>query len=149
LAIYSAHLPLDIHSHLGNNSQLAVALGFEQTTPFFEAKGQRVGLRIDQKICRNDLAQKLEHSLGGPVKTFAFGPAETKSIGLVTGGAGSEIYAVAREGIGRGRGARGKSSARWSLRDRNIWGESAGGASFRTLRFALAVHRFPHRIVRY
>ena len=30
---------------------------------------------------------------------FATGPTETKSIGLLTGGAGSEIYAVAREGI--------------------------------------------------
>src|SRR3954463_6859889 len=47
LALYSAHLPLDVHSALGNNSQLAAALGFEQTAPFFEAKGQRIGLRID------------------------------------------------------------------------------------------------------
>jgi dinuclear metal center YbgI/SA1388 family protein len=99
LALYSAHLPLDIHSVLGNNSQLAAALGFEQTAPFFEAKGQRIGLRIDAKISRDTLVQKLEQSLGGPVKVFASGPAETKSIGLVTGGAGSEIYAVAREGI--------------------------------------------------
>jgi putative NIF3 family GTP cyclohydrolase 1 type 2 len=30
---------------------------------------------------------------------FAAGPAQTRSIGLITGGAGSEIYAVAREGI--------------------------------------------------
>jgi dinuclear metal center YbgI/SA1388 family protein len=99
LAIYSAHLPLDIHSHLGNNSQLATALGFEQTAPFFEAKGQRIGLRIDVKIPRDDLAQKLEQSLGESIRTFAFGPAETKSIGLITGGAGSEIYEVSREGI--------------------------------------------------
>jgi dinuclear metal center YbgI/SA1388 family protein len=99
LALYSAHLPLDIHSVLGNNSQLAAALGFEQTGPFFEAKGQRIGLRIDAKISRDTLVQKLEQSLGGPVKVFASGPTETKSIGLVTGGAGSEIYAVARDGI--------------------------------------------------
>lgn len=99
LALYSAHLPLDIHSLLGNNSQLAAALGFEQTEPFFEAKGQRIGLRIDEKSSRDELAQKLEKSLGGPVRVFAYGPSETKSIGLITGGAGSEIYEVAREGI--------------------------------------------------
>ena len=99
LALYSAHLPLDIHSLLGNNSQLAAALGFEQTEPCFEAKGQRIGLRIDTGISRDELARKLEQSLGGPIRMFATGPAETKSIGLITGGAGSEIYDVAREGI--------------------------------------------------
>ncbi|HEX4630549.1 MAG TPA: Nif3-like dinuclear metal center hexameric protein [Chthoniobacterales bacterium] len=99
LAIYSAHLPLDVHSVLGNNAQLAASLGFENTEPFFEAKGQLVGLRAETKMSREELAAKLEKSLGGPVKMFAWGPAETKSIGLVTGGAGSEIYAVARDGI--------------------------------------------------
>jgi dinuclear metal center YbgI/SA1388 family protein len=99
LALYSAHLPLDIHSVLGNNAQLAAALGFEQTAPFFEAKGQQIGLKIEAEISRNELAQKLEQSLGGPVKMFAAGPLQSKSIGLITGGAGSEIYEVARVGI--------------------------------------------------
>jgi dinuclear metal center YbgI/SA1388 family protein len=99
LALYSAHLPLDVHSVLGNNAQLAAALGFENTEPFFEAKGQPIGLRTETPIPRDELARKLEESLGGPVKIFATGPAQAKSIGLITGGAGSEIYAVAREGI--------------------------------------------------
>jgi dinuclear metal center YbgI/SA1388 family protein len=99
VALYSAHLPLDLHSVLGNNAQLAASLGFEQTVPFFEAKGQRIGLRVAAQISREELATRLEKSLGGPIRTFATGPAETKTIGLITGGAGSEIYAVAREGI--------------------------------------------------
>ncbi len=99
LALYSAHLPLDIHSVLGNNSQLADALGLENTEPFFEAKGQCVGLKTQTQISRDDLARRLEKSLGGSIKVFATGPTQTKSIGLITGGAGSEIYAVAREGI--------------------------------------------------
>jgi dinuclear metal center YbgI/SA1388 family protein len=99
LALYSAHLPLDVHSVLGNNAQLADSLGLEETKPFFEAKGRPIGLRIEAQISRDELAAQLERSLGGPVKIFAAGPAETKSIGLITGGAGSEIYAVARDGI--------------------------------------------------
>lgn len=99
VALYSAHLPLDVHSVLGNNAQLAAALGFENTEPFFEAKGQRIGLRTETRIARDELVRRLEKSLGGAVKVFASGPAGTKAIGLVTGGAGSEIYAVAREGI--------------------------------------------------
>jgi dinuclear metal center YbgI/SA1388 family protein len=99
LALYSAHLPLDVHSVLGNNARLADSLGLEDTKPFFEVNGQLIGLKIAAQISRDDLARKLEQSLGGPVRMFATGPAETKSIGLITGGAGSEIYAVAREGI--------------------------------------------------
>jgi dinuclear metal center YbgI/SA1388 family protein len=100
LALYSAHLPLDIHSVLGNNAQLADALGFENTEPFFEAKGQCIGLRTATNVSRDTLAQKLEQSLGGsPVRVFASGPERVKSVGLITGGAGSDIYAVAREGI--------------------------------------------------
>jgi dinuclear metal center YbgI/SA1388 family protein len=99
LALYSAHLPLDIHSVLGNNAQLASALGFDQTEPFLEQKGQCVGLKIRAQTSRTDLARKLEQSLGGPVKLFAAGPEQTKAIGLITGGAGSEIYTVAAGGI--------------------------------------------------
>ena len=33
------------------------------------------------------------------MKLFGSGPEQTGTIGLITGGAGSEIYAVAREGI--------------------------------------------------
>jgi dinuclear metal center YbgI/SA1388 family protein len=99
LALYSAHLPLDVHSVLGNNAQLAAALGFENTEPFLEEKGQCVGLKTNAQISRDELARKLEHSLGGAVKMFSAGPEQTQTIGLVTGAAGSEIYAVAREAI--------------------------------------------------
>ena len=99
LALYSAHLPLDIHSVLGNNAQLAGALGLENTEPFFQHKGQWIGLKANVRVAREDLARKLEESLGGTVKMFGCGPKQTGTIGLITGGAGSEIYAVAREGI--------------------------------------------------
>jgi dinuclear metal center YbgI/SA1388 family protein len=99
VALYSAHLPLDVHSVLGNNAQLAGALGFETTEPFFEQKGQCVGLKVKAQVPRAELASKLERSLGGPVKMFATGPEQTQMIAVITGGAGAEIYAVAREGI--------------------------------------------------
>ena len=99
LALYSAHLPLDIHSVLGNNAQLAGALGLENTEPFFELKGQCIGLKARTQIARAELARKLEQSLGGPVKMFAAGPEQTQTIALITGGAGSEIYAVAAGGV--------------------------------------------------
>lgn len=99
LALYSAHLPLDAHPALGNNAQLVNALGLEQAEPFFEHKGQAVGLKVKASISRMELARKLEQSLGGSIKLFATGPEQTGTIGVITGGAGSEIYAVAGEGI--------------------------------------------------
>ena len=99
IALYSAHLPLDVHPLVGNNAQLAAALGLETTEPFLEAKGQLVGLKATAQIARDDLVRRLENSLGSLVKAFAHGPAQTERIGVVTGGAGSEIYAVAREGV--------------------------------------------------
>jgi putative NIF3 family GTP cyclohydrolase 1 type 2 len=36
IALYSAHLPLDLHPKVGNNAQLALALGLKSTKPFFE-----------------------------------------------------------------------------------------------------------------
>jgi dinuclear metal center YbgI/SA1388 family protein len=99
LAIYSAHLPLDVHSVLGNNAQLAAALGFDNTEPFFEMKGQCIGLKIQAEVSCSALVAKLEQSLAGPVRSFPAGPEQTRTIGLITGGAGSEIYEVARKGI--------------------------------------------------
>ena len=99
IALYSAHLPLDIHPALGNNAQIVAALGLSGAEPFLETKGQLVGLKVAAKIDRTELVQRFEHSLGSHVQVFAHGPAETRTIGVITGGAGSEIYAVAKAGV--------------------------------------------------
>ena len=99
IALYSAHLPLDVHPLVGNNALVAKALGLQNTEPFLEAKGQLVGLKAAAAVPRADLVQRLEQSLGSGVQVFAHGPAETRSVAVVTGGAGSEIYAVARAGV--------------------------------------------------
>lgn len=99
LALYSAHLPLDFHPTLGNNALLAAALGFEKTEPFLEMKGRPIGLRAATDLRRDELLAKLEESLGGTVRCIGAGPMEVKQVGLVTGGAGGEIYAAARAGI--------------------------------------------------
>jgi dinuclear metal center YbgI/SA1388 family protein len=99
LALYSAHLPLDLHPTIGNNVLLAAALGFEKTEPFLELKGEPIGRKVEATLRRAELITKLEESLGGSVRCVGTGPMETKVIGIVTGGAGGEIYAAAREGV--------------------------------------------------
>jgi dinuclear metal center YbgI/SA1388 family protein len=99
MALYSAHLPLDLHPRVGNNAQLAAALGLKSNHPFFEEKGQMIGIKVRAALLREDLDRKLRKALGGPVKGFMFGPKRTGTVGIITGGAGSEIYRVAQEGI--------------------------------------------------
>jgi dinuclear metal center YbgI/SA1388 family protein len=99
MALYSAHLPLDIHPKVGNNAQLVAALGLKSAQPFLEEKGQPVGLKIRASLSRSELVRKLQKALIGPVKVFDFGPKRIRATGVVTGAAGSEIYRVADEGI--------------------------------------------------
>jgi len=99
IALYSSHLPLDIHPQVGNNAQLVAALGLKSAKPFLEEKGQFVGLKIRASRERSELVRKLQKALNGSVKVFGFGPKRTRRIGVVTGAAGSEIYRVAAEQI--------------------------------------------------
>jgi dinuclear metal center YbgI/SA1388 family protein len=99
IALYSAHLPLDLHPQVGNNAQLAAALGIKSKHPFFEEKGQLIGIKVRASLSRDELERKLQKALGSPARTFMFGPQKTGAIGIITGGAGSEIHRVAQEGI--------------------------------------------------
>jgi dinuclear metal center YbgI/SA1388 family protein len=91
VALYSAHLPLDIHPKIGNNAQLVAALGLKYAQPFLEEKGQPVGLNIRASLPRSELVRKLQKVLNGSVKVFGFGPKQTRAIGVVTGAAGSRF----------------------------------------------------------
>ena len=99
LAVYSSHLPLDAHPRLGNNAQLCLALGLKERRPFYFEKGQFIGCRTDTRIRRGELAKRLAGALNGPAKLLAAGPKVCRRIGVVTGGAGSELQKAAREGV--------------------------------------------------
>jgi dinuclear metal center YbgI/SA1388 family protein len=99
IALYSAHLPLDVHPTVGNNAQLAATLELKSTKPFLEEKGRPIGLIARASLSQEELVRKLRKALDGPVNTFNFGPKRTNTIAIVTGGAGSEIYRVAQEKI--------------------------------------------------
>jgi dinuclear metal center YbgI/SA1388 family protein len=99
MAIYSAHLPLDVHPRLGNNAVLAAALGIRQTEPFFDWKGLKVGLRAKVNLTRTALQKRLSSAVGGAVHLCPGGPEKVRDVGIITGGAGSEISAIAATGV--------------------------------------------------
>lgn len=100
LAVYSAHLPLDVHPTLGNNAQIAMALGLTPTGGFLEYKGSSIGVTAEHAMPLDDLVAKFKAALGGSaVHVCAGGPKITKKIGISSGGSGSEVAAAAKAGI--------------------------------------------------
>lgn len=99
LAVYSSHLPLDVHPRWGNNILLAEAIGLGDPVPFLEHKGMAMGVRGSWAGTRAELTEKLRDVLGSAVHVCPAGPENPASIGIITGGAGSEVPRVAAEGI--------------------------------------------------
>jgi dinuclear metal center YbgI/SA1388 family protein len=99
LAVYSSHLPLDAHPRLGNNVQLCRALGLKNLKPFFQSKGQCIGYRSSAHIRRDELLRRLKAATGFAPKLLPGGPTLCRRIGVVTGGAGSELGQAASEGL--------------------------------------------------
>lgn len=99
LAIYSAHIPLDVHPVSGNNVLLAKAIGLKNLKPFFEWQGIQLGLRSSSRMSRDVLVDRVKKAVGGELHLCPGGPKQVSKIGVITGGAGAEIYAAAAEGI--------------------------------------------------
>jgi dinuclear metal center YbgI/SA1388 family protein len=99
IAVYSSHLPLDAHPIFGNNIRLCKALGFRNFRPFFNYKEQALGLRVQTSIDRDELQRRLANVLRAEPLVIAGGPKTCRSIGVVTGGAGSELKKAFDEGV--------------------------------------------------
>jgi len=99
LAVYSSHLPLDAHSRLGNNAQLCAALGLKRLKPFFASHGQTIGFKVAAKMTRAELAKRLYRATGVAPRIIPGGRNVCKRIGIVTGGAGTELKRVSDEGV--------------------------------------------------
>lgn len=99
LAIYSSHLPLDVHPMVGNNILLARAIGLQDAEPFLDCKGLSIGLCGSWLGSRQQLADSLTGVLGGPIHICPGGPETISRVGLITGGAGSEVAKVAAAGV--------------------------------------------------
>ncbi|MDA0765966.1 MAG: Nif3-like dinuclear metal center hexameric protein [Verrucomicrobia bacterium] len=99
LAIYSAHIPLDVHPLLGNNVLLAEAVGVTDLRPFFTWKGIELGLKGEWEGDLASLIAAVEGVLGSGVHVRGEPGDAAGKVGIITGGAGSEVKAVAAAGV--------------------------------------------------
>jgi len=85
IALYAAHIPLDLHPEVGNNIVLAKRLELALEGWFAEYKGQRIGVYGALALPREDLVKRLEGQLGAASRLIPGGPATTARVGIVTG----------------------------------------------------------------
>lgn len=99
MALYSAHLPLDVHPEVGNNAVLADRLGVAVEGSFGEYKGVEVGVWGVLELRREALCARLDELLGVRVKMIAGGPERVRRVGVLTGGGGSFVGAAVAAGL--------------------------------------------------
>jgi putative NIF3 family GTP cyclohydrolase 1 type 2 len=98
IAVYSSHLPLDLHPKLGNSVLLATALGLRKTVPFFEEKGSLIGRRARASWSREEVVRRVQAAVKGSVKLIPGGPQICRSMGIITRGASKELARARRRG---------------------------------------------------
>lgn len=91
VALYSAHLPLDMHPDVGNNAVLARTLGLADQVPFGVYHEQVVGVAGSLRVTLEELVRRVRDVVGGEPHVIATGPSSVRRVGIVTGGGGGMI----------------------------------------------------------
>lgn len=103
VALYSAHLPLDVHADVGNNAVLADRLGIEVQGSFGSYKGVEAGVWGTAPPALRDrdrLVATVGRAVGAEsVRLIAGGPETVERIGIITGGAGTMIADASAAGL--------------------------------------------------
>ena len=99
LAVYGAHLPLDLHPELGNNAGIAQALGLSDCTPEVDYHGTLIGVAGTFNGTVAELRDKYANITGSSITGFvqdASVPAGR--VAVCSGGAGDVIYQMHEKG---------------------------------------------------
>ena len=99
VAVYAAHIPLDVHPVVGNNVVLAKELGLRVEGTFGQYHGIDLGVWGGLELSREALAARLDELLGGRVRLLPGGPERVSRVGVITGGAGDMIGDAVRAGL--------------------------------------------------
>ena len=101
LAVYGAHLPLDMHPELGNNAGIAKALGLQDITPEVDYHGTLIGMAGTFNGTVAELRTKFAEITGATVTGIVHdGDAPAGRVAICSGGAGEEIYQMHEKGYG-------------------------------------------------
>lgn len=101
IALYAAHLPLDMHGELGNNAQMAAALGLGALEPFGMYKGRNIGWKgeLPAPASLDEVTRTLFGSPDDVLGILPFGRPEVRTVAIVSGGAPHEVDEAIDQGI--------------------------------------------------
>ncbi|MBN2103177.1 Nif3-like dinuclear metal center hexameric protein [bacterium] len=87
IALYAAHLPLDVHPEFGNNVQIREITKWPATVNFGEFQGMPLGTAVtfDPPRALNKIVDDLRRSLKVEPQVWNFGPASVKKLGFISG----------------------------------------------------------------
>jgi dinuclear metal center YbgI/SA1388 family protein len=93
IALFAAHLPLDVHPELGNNATIARKLGITEPQPFGVYHGRPIGYKgtLSQSLDVNTIAKILDLGPETGLHILDFGKKEISTIGIVSGGAPNTV----------------------------------------------------------
>jgi dinuclear metal center YbgI/SA1388 family protein len=99
MALYAAHLPLDLHEEYGNNIRLSRLLGMQKPRKFGGYHGVKIGYAGTFKNTTSPgaVAAKLKKELPSACRVLRFGKKRIKSIGIISGGGGSILREAVQE----------------------------------------------------
>lgn len=99
MAVYAAHIPLDVHPEVGNNAVLARELGIELEGTFGSYQGIHLGVWGRLDLRREALCARLDELLGVRVRLVAGGGERVSRVGVVTGAGAQAIREAAELGL--------------------------------------------------
>ncbi len=97
--LYGAHLPLDVHPEVGNNVELAKAIGAEPQEPFLEYKATKIARMavLEEERTVEEIARELEGKLN--TKTYTLKDEKKISkVGILTGKGGQALKSAKENG---------------------------------------------------
>jgi dinuclear metal center YbgI/SA1388 family protein len=100
VALYSVHLPLDVHPEVGNGALLARRLDLVVEGRFGQWNGlDGLGVWAAADVSLEELVGRVHSACGSAPTVIPGGPGHVRRVGVATGGAGSLIPQAHAEGL--------------------------------------------------
>lgn len=101
IALYAAHLPLDMNSEFGNNAGLCSAIGLRNLRPFGLFKGIKMGFcgEFEEVVTIKQVLEMLSLNEAQCLSILPFGPELIKTAAVISGGAAYEVAEAIEERV--------------------------------------------------
>jgi dinuclear metal center YbgI/SA1388 family protein len=101
MSLLAYHLPLDRHAEVGNNAVAARRFGLTDLEPFSLYEGLPIGFkgRFPAPLAKEELVARCSTVFGQEPLAFLAGPAEVRTLGIISGGAQRQLHDAIADGL--------------------------------------------------